>query len=637
MSVEDSFKNQIVTAFGPSTSSLNDDEFSKLKNLSELYNFPIDELYLQWESFNVAEVQEDLELNLENLGKFHQFLQTKLSKSTPVSIVNTHSNSRKPLMRKQINNPSTPNIKKRKLEQSSPLAAVSSPASDFATANNTFVAASSPVAPTPAPVKPSHSLLETLNPTVEEIEGKLDDLEEGGKKLFKLGTNFDISKYKFRTMQMKLLEAADVLDDQIDTMMKIYQDSHSDSDLQFGNPCLSSQFDILCCGRIVPDSPLYENNVVLNNTSLYLETSRMQGIGQRVPLDISKLTSYSFFPGQIVVFKGRNPSGKSFIVDEVKELPQLGMAVSSGEEIKEIQTLQGNQGLKILVASGPFSNSQTLNYDRLNNLVDLINTKILPSVVILNGPFIDITNKSVEEGEFDLEQQQAKNLDEVFKSIITPILKKIDSRIQVVLYPSLKDTCISHCSYPQDIFDRKKFGLPKNIKIFPNPSSFSINEILIGSSNLDVFKDLRDVTSGSMLNNRFERIVSHIIDQRKYYPLFPGVAAKASSDSASSEHLNTIGGSSLEIPYLGLSEIGDVLPDVLILPSELKFFAKVIKGVLVINPGSFIRPNKDANRQEGSYAVVHVQPPLQSNLEESSTDLYFHNIYTRSRVDIFSS
>ncbi|EGW35206.1 DNA polymerase alpha-primase complex B subunit, partial [Spathaspora passalidarum NRRL Y-27907] len=592
---------------------------------------------------------------MENLVRFHEFLQTKLSqKSTPSSgkTRDIHSN-RKPLMRKPINaaNPSTPNIKKRKLDQSSPdiRTPIESSPGDFATANNTFVS------PAPAIVvaaKPSHSLLETLNPTVDEIEGDLGEAEE---KRFRLTTNFDGSKYKFRTMQMKLLEGADVLDDQIDTMMGIYQDANKSSDTQFGNPCLSSQFEILCCGRIVPDSPLYDKeNVALNSTSLYLETSRVQGIGQRVPLDLSKLSSYSFFSGQIVILKGRNPSGRTFIVDEVLELPQLGVPLSSSDEIKEIQELQGKQGLKVLVASGPFSNSQTLNYDRLNNLVELINTKIFPNVVILNGPFLDITNKSVEEGEFDIanDKQQPRNLDEVFKFIITPILKKIDQRIQVVLYPSVKDTCIKHCSYPQDIFDRKKFGLPKNIKVFPNPSSFSINEVLIGNSNLDVFRDLRDVTkdngTNSVLNNRFERIVSHLIDQRRYYPLFPGAikSQPGSADmtkllgGASGEYLSQtgIGGSCLEVPYLGLTEIGDVLPDILVLPSELKYFAKLVKGVLVINPGLFIRPNRDPSKQEGSYAVVHIQPPESSNLEaaEDNSGMFFHSIYNRSRVDIFS-
>ena len=420
---------------------------------------------------------------------------------------------------------------------------------------------------------------------------------------------------------------------------------------------MSTQSDILCCGRIVPDNPLYDKEI-LNSTSLFLETSRISGIGQRIPLDLSNLSNYSFFPGQIVVLKGKNPSGKSFIVEQNMPLPQLGAPVTSSEELKEFQTLQNNQGLKVLIASGPFSNLNKLNYDKLDKLVDLINTKILPQVVILNGPFLDIGNKVVESGEIiidsDQSQPQPKTLDDLFKAIVTPVLKKIDSKIQVILYPNLRDTCIKHCSYPQDSFDRKKLGLPKNFKVFPNPSGFSINEVLIGNSNLDIFKDLRDIykeDTAIISNNRFERIVKHIFEQRRYYPIFPG-SIKTEPKQKCTELLNgaqgeyldgiAVGGSSLETPYLGLSELGDSLPDVLILPSELKYFAKVIQGVIVINPGIFIKPSKDPNREEGSYAVVNIQPPnfdAEDNIEaiDDTNTLYYHNVNKRSRVDIYSS
>lgn len=127
--------------------------------------------------------------------------------------------------------------------------------------------------------------------------------------------------------------------------------------------------------------------------------------------------------------KGKNPSGKSFIVEQNMPLPQLGAPVTSSEELKEFQTLQNNQGLKVLIASGPFSNLNKLNYDKLDKLVDLINTKILPQVVILNGPFLDIGNKVVESGEIiidsDQSQPQPKTLDDLFKAIVTPVLKKL--------------------------------------------------------------------------------------------------------------------------------------------------------------------------------------------------------------------
>ena len=660
MSVTEEFKKKVFKTFGPKT-DLSDDEYIKLQSLLDLFNKSMDDIFVEWESFNITEVKEDLELNLNNLIRFQGYLQSKLAKnSTPISKKSRDtigSTSNRKQFRTVDNHHLTPQLKKRKFEEITPEfktpagGQVSSPATDFETANNTFVGLTNTTATSATPSNPPNSLLETLNPEIDEIA--IDQLPEG--KTFRLSTNFDASKFKFRTMQMKLLESADVLDDQIDRMISLYQDQNKTADLQFGNPCMSTQSDILCCGRIVPDNPLYDKEI-LNSTSLFLETSRISGIGQRVPLDISNLPTYSFFPGQIVVLKGKNPSGKSFIVEQNMPLPQLGAPVTSAEELKEFQTLQNNQGLKVLIASGPFSNLNKLNYDKLDQLVDLINTKILPQVVILNGPFLDIGNKVVESGDIviDSEQTQPKTLDDLFKAIVTPVLKKIDAKIQVILYPNLRDTCIKHCSYPQDSFDRKKLGLPKNFKVFPNPSGFSVNEVLIGNSNLDIFKDLRDVfkeDTAIISNNRFERIVKHILEQRRYYPTFPGSIKTEPKQNcidllngAQGEYLDDIavGGSSLETPYLGLAELGDSLPDILILPSELKYFAKVIQGVIVINPGIFIKPSKDPMREEGSYAVINIQPPsfdAEDNIEaiDDTNTLYYHNVNKRSRVDIYSS
>ncbi|CAK9435553.1 uncharacterized protein LODBEIA_P02800 [Lodderomyces beijingensis] len=666
--LEDSFKSQVAKIFGPSV-KLADDEYDKLQSLIQIFHTDLEDLYLEWESFNVAEVGEDLELNIGNLIKFHEYLQKRLSnnKSTPTNLKKTFNkevgSSRKPLINKNVNSdhnrsPSTPQLKKRKVELSERVSS-SPPLAGFETANTTFN--SSPT----KPAKESHKLLESLNAHINVTNAaSQEELDGSGAKLT---ANFDAAKYKFRTMQMKLLESADVLDDQIDSIAELYQshnnNSNTASDLQFGNPCASSQFDILCCGRIVPDSPSYDNEA-LNSSSLFLETSRITGVGQRVSLNLTSLKGFSLFPGQIVVLRGNNPTGKVFHVSEVMPLPQLGTPVSTKEELSEFEASQKGLGLKIVIASGPYSNSNKLNFARLEDLVDKINNSIFPNAVILNGPFIDLSNKAVEagDGEFSFPSSghhQPRNLDEVFTLLVTPVLKKIDSKIQVILVPSLRDSCANHCSFPQNSFDRKKLQLPKNVKVFPNPSSFALNEVLIASSNLDIFKDLRDVfksdEGGSNSNNRFERVISHVFDQRRYYPISPGSVASAQADtSADAELINGamgelltrtgIGGSLLETPYLGLAELGDSLPDIIISPSELKSFAKIVKGVVVINPGQFIRPSRSADTEDGSYAVLSVVPPkLDSNatdnveLVQGSTDLYHHNLDKRSRVDIYSS
>lgn len=677
MGLEDD-KKEILVSFGPSD-SLNDAVISKLIDLKQIYNLNTDDLFINWESFNVTKAKEDLELNLINLDRFQEYLKDSISSKTPQVkrekvVLNS---SRKPLTNTNFsvtnNIPATPNLKRRKVldigetPYKTPVAKFDS-SPNYETANSTFQASSpssrdrfvkpdSSTTLPPTVQQDSNTILETLNPQVDEVVGYIDNLDI---KPFKLAVNFEKAKYQFRTMQMKLLESADVLDDQIDTFAQIYQQNIGKSDTQFGNPCLPSQFDIICSGRIVPDSTAYDHSHQLNASSLFLETSRMSGIGQRIPLDISQLNQYSFFPGQIVILKGKNPTGNTFIVQEILQIPELSTAVTTKEELLEFEQITNNNGLKILITSGPYSNIHTLDFKKLENFVDVINNDIKPHLIIMNGPFIDITNTSVKNGEFQFEDDsQFKNLDDVFKGVFTPILKKISSKIQIILIPSVKDTAIKHCSYPQDSFERKKFGLSKNIRVYPNPCSFSINEAIIGVSNLDIFKDLievskQDSNGKQIIHSRLERIVNHIFEQRRYYPVFPG-SLKRANPQENIENLyegflgkelseSDIGGSSLEIPYLGLTDLGTSLPDILIIPSELKFFAKVIKGVLVVNPGYFIRANRDHTREDGSYAVVHIQSPSvtelkQDNVEPIDTDLnlYYHNIFKRSRVDIFKS
>lgn len=677
-------RREIIKTFDP-TGKLNDDVIDKLSTLRDIFNLTTDDIYVHWETFNVNEIKDDLDLTVQNLDKFQSYLQESLSstvaKQTPTGKKLNHyqpSGVKRKSMIKPGHSvsssspliPSTPNFKKRRIEEDNavfktPQLVMHSSPNEFETANTTFEPQQNPrSSPTPGEKRSEyrpHSILETLNPSLPTMPGlELDD--DTSIKPYKLVSNFDASKFKFRTMSMKLLESADVLDDQIDTMVKLLQDSQADAGLSFGNPCLSSQFDILCCGRIVPDSPVLDYTQGINSSSLFLETSRLGGIGQRIPLTLDHLKSYSFFPGQIVCLKGRNPTGSSFIVEDILPLPDLGAPVSTAEELNENLDMTNGKGLKIAILSGPFSPKKSFDYLKLEDFVKESNERIRPHVIILFGPLLDLSNDAVKEGSIDVKgtSQEPQDLDDVFRKSITPIIKKINSKILVIIVPSIKDSIVNHTSYPQDSFDRRKFGLPKNVKVFPNPCGFSINEVLFGCSSLDIFKDLKDVfkpgTDNAYPMNRFERITKHVLEQRRYYPIFPGSTQRLNKSKEEQEQLSNltgglfsndiaeteIGGSSLEIPYMGLTEFVTSNPDVLVIPSELKYFVKVIKGVVVINPGTFIKPNKDPLKQEGSYAILHLNSPRineENNVEESelNSGLYYHNVFKRVRVDLVRS
>lgn len=661
-------KKWVNSQFG----AVDDETADRLLSVKEIFNYSRDDLYIQWEAFVVTQQDGELDITAANVEKFQEWAQNRLNndsaKKTP-AVKKTMDGKRRPVMRSNVElssspgagfgMPSTPRFKKQKIEPVSDTTLASSP-SHFATANNTVLSLSSKKPETDL-LYESNTVLECLNPTIEASE--LNDHPP------RLSANFDPEKFKFRTMAMKLLESADVLDDQIDLFSQKFSTALKDKGIELGNPCMNSQFDIACCGRIVPDSPYYDSMITqtLNDKSLYLETSRLGGIGQRVPLDLSNLQEYSFFPGQIVGLKGRNPTGRAFLVHEVLTLPELGTPVTHVAELQDIKEASNGESQKLVIACGPFSNHHNLNFTKLENFVQHLNNVVKPHVAVIFGPLLDITNAAVASGEVEVpglpSNQQPRDLDELLRATVTPILKKIDSNIQVILVPSLRDAVNKHTSYPQSAFDRKKLGLPKNFKCFPNPSTFSINEVVISASNADLFKDLKDVYKSNvspekslLFSNRFERIANHVFEQRRFYPIFPGSVKRQAvtkeekdkavglTDGAAAEDLveTHVGGSSLEVPYLGLAEIGDSLPDVMVIPSELKFFAKVIKGVIVINPGQFVRAHKDPSKEDGSYVLMSVSPPDiegEDNVEpvEGSNGLYYNNVYKRSRVEILRS
>lgn len=649
MTVDTEFQKEVATCFGTS-SALTDEVYEKIEELQSTFNCSVEDVFVQWEAYNVTEALDDLELNITNLSRLGQFMQTSLSSksaknATPArkikdSRVTRNHHASSPLV-------ATPALKKRKTEMtSSPAGALPSSVADYS-----------------SPTKPSvesHTVLETLNESVGVSEGYVQLHEDASTaiKPFLIVANYEAAKYKFRTMQMKLLESADVLDEQIDTVTQLFQDANKSADgeaIQISNPCLPSQFEVYTCGRIVPDSPAYTLNHSLNKSSLYLETSRFTGIGQRIPLDLTHISGYSFFPGQIVVVKGKNPSGSTFVVSEVLQLPNLPSAEISQDEVKQYNELYNQTGLKIVVLSGPYSNSHAFDYSKLDSFITKLNEEIMPHLVLCHGPFVDLNNECIKSGQIPLDddKQPPRNLDDIFRKFVTPIFRKLNPRILAVLIPSVRDSAASHCSYPQDSLDRKSLGLPKNVHVHPNPSSFSLNDILIANSNLDIFKDMKEVFSPgeSVSSDRFLRVTKHVLQQRRFYPLFPGSTnnsrvsqATAQEDSALADGaLATdlseiqVGGASLEVPYLPLTEVGDLAPDIMIIPSELKYFARIVDGVVAINPGSYIKLLNDSLNDSGSYAVISIDAPSSASLEVSEGSLFFKLVDKRTRVDFFLS
>ena len=93
-----------------------------------------------------------------------------------------------------------------------------------------------------------------------------------------------------------------------------------------------------------------------------------------------------------------------------------------------------------------------------------------------------------------------------------------------------------------------------------NPSTFLIKEMVIGVNTADILMDLsKQETSRGQSGDRMGRLANHILQQRSYYPMCP----PAPGLNLVYEHMDK-----LSLP---------ISPDIMVLPSDLRFFAKNVR------------------------------------------------------------
>lgn len=394
--------------------------------------------------------------------------------------------------------------------------------------------------------------------------------------------NTDIKKFSYKPMAMRLADSAEILDERVDEFMAVIQKHHGLDDSVFGNAASQGTNEIVAIGRVASDT----SEGKLNSASLILETSRRMGAGLRVPLKIDALLSYQFFPGQIVALRGTNASGAYFTVSEVLQTPLLPVPVSSVQTVdgfnERLGVTEDSSGrpLNVLFASGPYTAEDNLDFEPLQALCSKATDEMVDAL-ILTGPFLDIEHPLLASGDFDIPDTKATDMDAtmstLFRAWITGPLQRLCSAvpsITIVLVPSVRDTVSKHVSWPQEQLSKKDLGLPKQVKMLPNPCTISLNETVIGISSQDILFELsrEQISGGQTGQDLMTRLPRHLIEQRHFYPLFPPV---------SRDHLpKGVGpkstGASLDLGYLKLGEWLNVRPDILVVPSILTPSVKVL-------------------------------------------------------------
>ncbi|KAI5295383.1 DNA-directed DNA polymerase alpha subunit pol12, partial [Ascosphaera acerosa] len=430
-------------------------------------------------------------------------------------------------------------------------------------------------------------VIETLNSHLPHAEPPIAPYSE---PRVRPTANTDMKKFTYKPMGMRLSSSSEVLDDRIDEFLEAFQKAYKIDDDEFGSAAQQSTKEIVAVGRITCDSP--EGR--LNAASLMLESSRRMGAGLRVPLKVDGLKHLQFFPGQIVAVRGINASGDYFAVKEVLNMPLLPPAATPAEVLTSTHERVGEEPLSYMIAAGPYTADDNLNFEPLHALCEKAAAQSVDALILL-GPFLDVEHPMIASGDLDMPPIKGIDRDSLtmtafFKhAISTPIaqLAQAVPSITILMVPSVRDVTSKHVSWPQEMLSRKELGLPRQVRMVSNPVTVSLNETILGLCSLDVLSELRaEEATGNRPaeTNAMTRLSRYLIEQRHFYPLFPGSARSALPKPGTPVGLAT--GAMLDVNYAKLGDWWNVRPDVLVTPSALPPFVKVIESVLVINPGT---------------------------------------------------
>jgi len=306
----------------------------------------------------------------------------------------------------------------------------------------------------------------------------------------------------------------------------------------------------LAVGRICCDS---EGR--LNSNSVILQASMDTSAGAVLPLDLSKLESFSLFPGQIVGLECTNPNGSRLQVSALHPEPLPPLAPSPTQD----------QVIEMVVSCGPYTPQDSDSIQPLTDILACIQQDE-PHVAVFIGPFVDAKNSALD-AMTDMTYQQ------YFEHIVKKIYASLETtKTQVILVPSQRDVH-EHPVYPQppanignpDLWEGKLHSMP-------DPAVFTVNGLSVGVTASDILFHLgkEEIHFPPRSGDRFTRLASHLLSQRCFYPLYPPNLEQ----NLDLEHLETHGA------------LGEVAPHLVITPSDLQYFVRDLpESSTFINPG----------------------------------------------------
>jgi DNA polymerase alpha subunit B len=203
----------------------------------------------------------------------------------------------------------------------------------------------------------------------------------------------------------------------------------------------------------------------MNATSVILEGGR-NSRGRRTHLELQTLSSYALFPGQIVLVQGINSTGRKMVAQRIVDgcpCPHVKSLPTNLLNYHYSADYQGGKALQVITAAGPFTTSDNVTYEPLENLLGrALMSK--PDVLILIGPFVDITQPIIASGEITLPDNAGEHnasyemvfIEKIIRDSLHALFNaEVDHGVlptHIVIIPSLND---AHHEY---VFPQPPFG-----------------------------------------------------------------------------------------------------------------------------------------------------------------------------------
>ncbi|KAI9170464.1 hypothetical protein LWI28_028412 [Acer negundo] len=370
------------------------------------------------------------------------------------------------------------------------------------------------------------------------------------------------------------------------------------------DPTVASQRSVFAVGMISCDGEGH-----LNDKSVLLQSSVAHSGGQRVRLDLHKLDQFSIFPGQVVGIEGHNPSGHCLIASKVIDSVPLPVPTDVNvhpikkqaldQEVLSTDLTSRPDEISVIIASGPFTTTDNLFFEPLTELLAYASRK-QPQLLILLGPFVDSEHPQIKKGTVDMSYDEIFRLEVLRK--LQDHVEYLGSEVRVILVPSIRDANHDFV-FPQPAFEIHPSDIKHQIASLTNPGMFDANQVKVGCCTVDLLKQLsgeelsRNPRDGTTPSDRMSRLANHILSQRRhvyFYPLYPPAEGIPLDFSLAPEALN-------------ISSI----PDIIILPSDMKYFIKVLsvggrsegeeeKKCVCVNPGRLAK-----GEGGGTFAELH--------------------------------